>query len=166
MFPIKGMDMSSDSLLTQGRILFYKSVEDKSHIDSAKVIFSTLVSFDSLAGRATTYLGGLRALDAKYAIVPTTKLARANEGLDTMDRGIAMAPSDIESRFIRGMTCFYLPFFFGRKGTAREDFAYIINHLPETHSFYDRKTVLNVIQFLEENIDLTETERQRLELIK
>jgi hypothetical protein len=77
-----------------------------------------------------------------------------------MDQGILKNPSNIESRFIRGMTCYYLPPFFKRKKTAISDFKMIVNNLNKEYHRYDPEVIIDVTAFILENIELNAEEKE------
>ncbi|MBD3384210.1 hypothetical protein GF407_04710 [candidate division KSB1 bacterium] len=153
------------ALLDSARTLFYKSVEKKEYVDDAMYIFNRLITYEEYKGVARTYLGALTALEGKYAFMPTTKYNKALKGLKMMDEGVESSPENIEARFIRGTTSFYMPFFFNRKETAEEDFQAMIAMLESNYQQYDLEIVQNVIQFLKENTELTPRENAIVERV-
>lgn len=162
---IYGTDMKLNSL-AEGRNLFYLSVENKQALKKAEKIFQQLQNNDSLSGRATVYLGALMSIRGKHALLPIHKYNKALKGLELMDSGILMNPIDIESRFIRGMTCFHLPFFFKRSDTAKEDFDFVMTHLSGHFEEYDKDLIDNVIRYFKENLDLSENDIKLLDQVK
>lgn len=153
--------------LSEGRNLFYLSVEKKEYIDSAIVIFNKLNCYSQVEeGLVNTYIGALYSLKGKYALWPREKLRWVDRGLKMMDEGILQSPNNIEARFIRGTTCFYLPFFFKRQETAHADFKQITLLLPTLYHQYDSQLILNVIDFLEKNAQLNLMERNQILNIK
>jgi len=148
-----------DSLMARARLLFYDSVEHRESIEKAVTLFEQIGRDETKKGVTLTYIGALEALKGKYGFFPMAKFSHVKEGLKIMDRGILESPLNIESRFIRGMTCHYLPFFFNRKDTAAEDFFMVIQRLPLDYKDYDRSLVKNITGFLLENIDMTDDER-------
>lgn len=151
-------DSSHLSKLSLARQLFYKSVENSQTIDEAITLFQQIAENEQYAGVASTYIGALIALKGKFAFLPTAKYSHVMKGLRLMDNGIEISPDNIEARFIRGMTCFYLPFFFYRKQTAQEDFEVVVRQLETTYHQYDTQIVLNIIDFLLKNIELSDSE--------
>lgn len=117
-------------------------------------------------GLAEVYLGALIALEGKHAWLPITKYRRTLAGLEAMDRGIALAPDNIEARFIRGMTCYHLPFFFRRNHTFREDFRATVGLLESGFRDYDPATIWNVVSFLEASGELTEAQAEIIERVR
>lgn len=162
----KAFASASDSSLTQARLLYYESLKDKTKLETAIALFTTIGQSDiSLQGRAQTYIGSLTAVKAKFAFWPHQKLKWAKSGLHLMDAGLAQNPEDIEALFIHGTTCYYLPGFFGRGDDAQRHLREIVRLLPEQAYQYDPKLIANVIQFLLEKIKLTAEERAHLQMI-
>lgn len=147
------------------RELYYTSLEDKSKVDSTIELFHNMRG-ENNSGLIDTYIGSLLAVKAKFSWLPNKKLSYAKKGLEIMDRGLENDPDNIEALFIHGSTCYYLPFFFKRKDDAIKNFRKIVQLLPEKFSSYPVDLVKNVIQFLEENIELTEDESAKLRLVK
>jgi hypothetical protein len=152
--------------LNHARELFYKSIEHKDSIPEAIELFEKLKDNEALAGRATTYLGALTALKARFAFWPQKKLSLANKGLAMMDEGILASPHDVEALFVHGSTCYYLPFFFGRKDDAIRSLKRIVELLPEQMHRYDPELTDNVINFIKENVELEPVEIEKLESIQ
>lgn len=117
------------------------------------------------AGRAQTYLGALTALRAKFALWPQDKWKLANQGLRLMDEGLAQDSSDVESLFVHGSTCYFLPVFFGRADDAQRNLRAIVRLLPEHATHYDRALVANVIAFISQKIRLSKKEKAALQRI-
>ncbi len=145
---------------------FYAAVEDKKQIAPTIEIFQRIAQQEpKYAGRTQVYIGALIALKGKHAFLPHTKLKWAKRGLALMDSGLEKNPDDIEALFIHGTTCYYLPFFFGRSDDAQRDFKKIVKLIPQHRHAYDPKLIKNVVAFLLENAELTDTEEIYLEVI-
>ncbi|MFZ5519168.1 MAG: hypothetical protein ACOY90_21235 [Candidatus Zhuqueibacterota bacterium] len=158
-----GVTQGADPSLEQARLLFYQSVEEERNIDPALKLFQQINEQDStLAGRSLTYIGALTALKGKHALLPQNKLKWVKNGLALMDRGVAMNPDDIESLFIHGSTCFFLPFFFNRSEDAQEKLRRIVELLPTENGAYDAALLNNVIDFVEQNTTLSDAEKEIL----
>ena len=156
----------ADSLLAQARLLYYASIKDKSKIDPAIALFVKIGESDArLQGRTKTYIGSLTAVRAKFAFWPHQKWKWAKNGLHLMDGGLALDPDDIESLFIHGTTCYYLPKFFGRSDDAQRHLREIVRLLPEHAHAYDPQMIANVIDFIIAKVKLSEEEREHLVMI-
>ncbi len=156
-----------DTLLLIGRKLFYASVEDEASIEKALNTFRKLAKHEGAwKGKSLTYIGALYALKGKHAFWPPKKLEYVNKGLEIMDKGLAMSPTDIEAMFVHGSTTFYLPFFFHRSEQAEQTFRKILELLPTQAQHYDPELVANATEFIRKNLDLSPAERTLLESIQ
>jgi hypothetical protein len=153
--------------LEKARGLFYQAVEDDAFIDPAISLFETLDSSGAVdPGLATTYIGALEALRGKHAMLPIDKYRRTLKGLEILDRGVAINPENLESRFIRGTTCYFLPFFFERKMTVQEDFDQMVNLISVDFRAYEPGLVLNVVGFLRQHAELSPDQLAILDTIE
>ncbi len=153
--------------LEKARLLFYASVENGALIDSATVSFSRLAQQQpSWRYRAQTYKGALTALKGKHALLPTEKLKWTKRGLKVMDQGLAADPEDIESLFIHGTTCYFLPFFFKRRAEAEKNLKKILFLLPERHNEYDAVLLQNAFRFILQHVPLDSAEKKQADLVK
>lgn len=74
------------------------------------------------------YFGSSLALLGRDAVHPLEKADKAQQGLDALDRAVALDPDGIEIRMIRGKVCVRLPEdFFRRSATAIEDFTLLLD---------------------------------------
>lgn len=71
------------------------------------------------------YLGSLTLLRAARTLAIWNKASLADEGLAMMDKAVAMSPDNPEIVFIRGVSTYHLPFFFGRAKQSAADFAWL-----------------------------------------
>ncbi len=157
----------TEKLLQKGRAYFYAAVEEEDKIDSAGVVFETLAEeFPRYVGRSLTYQGALVTLEGKHAFWAHTKYKKVKEGLKIMERGLELAPNDIEALFIYGTTCHYLPFFFNCQTEAKENFEHIVELLPKEYGAYDAEILVNVLNFLLDYNQLDEDAYASLKLLK
>lgn len=146
-------------LLRKGREAFYAAVERRSQVDTALAIFEELSQDDpAYHGLTTTYIGALYTLKGKHAFLPQRKFEYVRDGLQIMQQGLEQTPENLEALFIYGMTCHYLPFFFGRGDDARQAFNRILGLLESEYQRYDKEMVLNVVRFFKTEISLTDQE--------
>lgn len=158
---------SASQLVQRARSLFYRSIENENLIASAEKTFRDLRQLDTrYEGRAETYLGALTALKGKHAFWPHEKWQLANEGIEQMDRGIALSPNDIEALFIHGSTCYYLPFFFNRADDAQRKFKRILRLLPTQLYEYDVTLLQNVLDFLAHHAEFEAREQEQLQALQ
>ena len=151
---------SEENKIIKARQLFYQSVQKSDTIDKAITGFIEIGKNQEYEGLALTYIGALTALKGKFASFPYTKYKHVKKGLKLMDIGMLKSPENIEARFIRGTTCYYLPFFFKRKKTAENDFKNIVKQLNTDYLHYDKQIILNVTAFLLENAKLNIEEKE------
>ncbi|MBD3166554.1 hypothetical protein GF324_08145 [bacterium] len=160
-------ETTRESLLENGRRLYYRAVEHKPALDSALVVFETLRRRDpEHEGRYLAYIGSLTALRGKHAFWPAKKLKLSNRGLALLDSAVALAPRDIEALFIHGSTNHHLPFFFGRADRARASFESILELLPSHMHEYDRDLVVHAVRFMREEMKWDDSQTARLRNIE
>lgn len=114
--------------------------------------------------RATlnAYEGALEILRAKHAFLPPSKLRHLRRGLETLDRVMTAHPKDVEARYLRLMSCFYLRGILGRKGSVREDFAALARLLPGERERYPAELYGAIARFVLEEGAPTPPQRQAL----
>jgi len=158
----------AEQLLEVARLSYYKSTENEKHLEPSIKLFEDIKKrFPNYAGVSQTYIGSLTLLKGKYAFWPQKKLQYVEEGLAQMDEGLKLSPNNIESLFIYGTTCYYLPFFLGKKGLAIEKLNSIIPLLSNsTVKSYDKEIMKNVLAFLLENLELSTVEEQKIKSVK
>ncbi len=149
--------------MSDARILYYKSIKEEEYLEKAYSAFENIKkSNPSMKGVATTYMGSLIMLKGKYAFWPNKKLEFVEDGIKIMDEGLASDPENLESLFIYGSTCHYLPFFLGKKSLAKVKLKKFIQVLPKSDiSRYDKTILKNAINFILEKIELTNEEKNR-----
>ena len=167
---LTGLSMSStfddNTTWEQARQLYYKGLEQEKALNQAIELFQKLSRQSDEPGVAQTYLGSLTALKAQYTPWPTKKLKYANQGMEIMDAGLAQNPDNLEALFIHGTTSYYLPFFFNRRDDANRSFKRIIELLPQRIDERDSEMANNILNFILENADLDDDERQIAQQLK
>ena len=158
---------SVEEMLEVARQQFYAAIENEKQIEPTIELFERIGQVEpEYAGRTQVYIGALVALKGKHAFFPHTKLKWTKRGLAIMDDGLKKAPADIETLFIHGTTCYYLPFFFKRGDDAQRDFRKIIKLMPQQVDTYHSELVENIITFLLEKAKLTDDEKVYLQKLK
>jgi hypothetical protein len=113
---------TQDDALNVARPLFYRAVEGDG--DALRQCERSLVAGDGeVNAKVLAYRGGCEMLRAARAPLPWDKGRHARAGLTLLDRAVREAPDDVEIRFVRGMTSYHLPRFFGRSKLAAADLA-------------------------------------------
>lgn len=150
--------------LLSGRELYYESVEDEDKIDPSIEKFEKLIKEKpKLEGLSLTYIGSLTMLKAKHEFWPLKKLEYVEEGIIIMDKGIKKDPDNIESLFIYGSTCWYLPKLLGKRDLAIEKLNAIIPLLNDRiFENYEAKIIEDALAFLKENLELSKTELSKV----
>ncbi|HEU0012382.1 MAG TPA: hypothetical protein VFQ45_01790 [Longimicrobium sp.] len=100
--------------------------------------------------RATleAYRGALVTLRARHAFWPRQKLRHVREGLAVLDAVVAAHPRHAEARYLRLVSCYYLPRFLGRGWSVREDFARLGALLPSVRGRYPRDLYAAITRFV------------------
>lgn len=142
--------------LSLGRVYFYLAVEDKSMIEKGVEFFAGLQSV--YPGEAAAYIAGFEALRAKNALWPIDKWNLAQSALGKMDKAVESHPHNIEVRFIRASTCYYLPFFFNRKDQVIQDFRVLVKLIPGGATAYPEHLIRNISRFILDSGYLSESE--------
>ncbi|CAN5793606.1 hypothetical protein BH23GEM6_BH23GEM6_01860 [soil metagenome] len=109
------------------------------------------------------YGGALQTLRAKHGRWPPARLRDLQEGLRTLDDVVEKYPDHAEARYLRLMSCYYLPGFLGRTSSVREDFHALGRLLPAARSSFSRDLYVAAAGFVLENGDLHPSDRARLE---
>ena len=123
----------------------------------------TAATGSELDATLTAYRGALVTLQAKHALWPPQKLKFMREGLALLDGAVAASPDAAEVRYLRLMSCYYLPGFFGRRGSVREDFAALARLLPRVRAQYPAELYGAIARFVVEKGRLDAGQRQALE---
>ena len=113
--------LSKDDSLEAVRLHFYRAVEgDSQALRQCQVALEALPGQDA---KARAYRGACDMLASAQARLPWEKGRYAKSGLRLLDGAVEEAPSDLEVRFVRGMTCYNLPSLFNRSAMAADDLA-------------------------------------------
>jgi hypothetical protein len=111
----------------------------------------------------TAYGGALATLRAKHGSWPPARLRHLNEGLAVMDDVVAAHPHHPEVRYLRLMSCYYLPGVLGRGASVREDFAALARLLPEARGEYPAELYAAITRFVLRHGNPTDGQRRALE---
>lgn len=117
----------------------------------------------ALDATLSAYQGALVTLRAKHAAWPPQKLRYMREGLALLDRTVERSPEHAEARYLRLMSCYYLPGFFGRGGSVRADFAALARLLPGVRGQYPPAVYAAITRFVVEKGRLPAEQRRVLE---
>jgi hypothetical protein len=99
----------------------------------------------------TAYTGAFTVLRAKHGIWPPDRLRHTRNGLAVLDSVIAAHPRHAEARYLRLMSCYYLPGIFGRGWSVRDDFAALARLLPSVRGDYPPDLYQAIVRFVMEH---------------
>lgn len=105
------------------RLLYFLSVAEEGYLDLAELEIEALRESRAPAAALLAFEGALEVVRGKHAFWPHDKIGHVRDGLAVLDRAVVAAPQSRDARYLRLLSCFYLPFFFGRGDTVEEDLA-------------------------------------------
>ena len=167
--PVSFMGSTIEHPLTRLRELYYAAVEDRVAIAAAMEEIEALRdaglarSGSRRAAVLDAYVGALTTLRAKHGRWPPDRLRHLNDGLHLLDEAVADAPDVAEIRYLRLMSCYYLPGILGRGSTVREDFAALKRLLPDAAGEFPPELYRVIVSFVVENGEPGPEERAMLE---
>jgi tetratricopeptide (TPR) repeat protein len=104
--------------------LFYAAVDgNNAALEESQRLLDELGGENSINAEVVAYSGALDLLSASRSPLIWEKVSLARRGLELQDRAVAMAPQNLEVRFLRGVTNYQIPFFLGRHQLALDDLA-------------------------------------------
>lgn len=141
-------------------------------VDVEEAIGVGLAAVDSLRAAANDptldvrllgYEGAFTVLRAKHGFWPHHRLRNVQRGLEHLDRAVKLEPRDPVLRYLRLMSGFYLPSFFGRKDEVHADIAALADLLPTSREEFPRALFGVVVRFVLENGEIQAERREVLE---
>ena len=111
----------------------------------------------------TAYRGAFTVLRARHGVWPPDRLRHTRNGLAVLDGVVAAHPRHAEARYLRLMSCYYLPRILGRGGSVRDDFAALSRLLPGVRAQYPPELYRAIAQFVLQNGTPTREQRAALE---
>lgn len=151
------------------RQAYYAAVQDEAALGPAMQELRELRSTgriragSSLDAALGAYRGALITLRAKHGTWPPTRLRHLRRGLAVMDSVAAKYPDHPEVRYLRLMSCYYLPGILGRGWSVREDFAALARLLPAARGDYPPDLYAAITRFVLEHGRLAAAQRRTLE---
>jgi len=163
--PARG-DMDED-VLRRVRLIYLEAVEHPAAVERGleEIRGARKLSGpddDELNSTLLAYEGALLTLRAKHGVWPTRRLQHLQEGLAVLDHVVRSDPENPEVRYLRLMSCYYLPGILGRRQTVREDFAALASLLPAARSKYPSDLFGAIGHFVLENGQLPPEQNRRL----
>jgi len=152
------------------RALHAVSVQDEHALPAAR---EALVAAERAAtGRTETTAvwlacrGAFDIVEARHAVWPSARLKALRRGLDRLDEAVRRAPDDVDVRYLRLTSTYYLPALFGRAESVRSDFNALADLLPDVRpdagGAYPSGWYLPVADFVLRNAPLSADARDRL----
>jgi hypothetical protein len=153
--------------LPEMRELYYAAVERASAIDPAMERAESLraeaAPGSELEAVLAAYAGAVTTLRAKHGHWPPSRLRHMRNGLATLDSVVAAHPALAEPRYLRLMSCYYLPAILGRTGSVREDFDALAVLLPGERGRIPAELHAAIVRFVVEHGDIPEGRRRELQ---
>ena len=116
-----------------------------------------------VAATLTAYRGAFTLLRAKHGTWPPDRLRHTRDGLAVLDSLITEHPDHAEARYLRLMSCYYLPRILGRGGSVRDDFAALARLLPSVRTDYPPEVYQAIVDFVLRNGDPSPAQRAALQ---
>ena len=113
-----------------------------------------------------SYQGAFLVLRAKHGVWPPTRLRNIREGFSLMDRAVEEAPDHAAIRYIRLMSGFYLPGFFGRGDEVDADMDALVRLLPDARREFPGGLYPEVVAFVLEHGDPDPARAAALEALR
>ena len=135
-------------------------------VDNPEALEATLDAIERRAGSdplTEGYRSALIVLEAKHARWPLQKWRYLQEGLGGLDALVEEHPQDVEIRYLRLLSCYFLPGFLGRGWSVDEDFAALAHALPHARGDFPTDLFHQMVGFVLESGDLDPAARDRLE---
>lgn len=158
---------TGNALLRHERLrnLYFLSVADDEWLAPAGQSLSWLERRNAIGSDLrNAYKGAFDVVRAKHALWPPAKLDFLKRAEPLLDSAAARSPDDIEVRYLRLMSCYYLPFFFGRSWSVKSDFDALARLLPSAGATLPPGLLATVSKFvLDKHGSLTPTQKAKLQ---
>lgn len=111
-----------DAQMALARALYFRGVQkDAAAVERVVPMFERLARQVPHDPVTLAYLGSARLLLARQLTWPLKRLNLCKQGMGELDRAVAAAPANLQVRYLRGLSAYYLPSFFGRAQQAADD---------------------------------------------
>src|SRR5690606_2529622 len=108
------------------------------------------------------YRGAFDVVEARHAYWPPARLKALRRGLNHLDEAVRRAPGDVDVRYLRLTSTYYLPALLARDESVREDFKALAEILPAARGAYPTGWYVPLADFVLKNAPLTAGDRDRL----
>ena len=153
------MKSSGEDLVDELRSKYIEGVNNEAAIFEA---LNVIKIQDELTPIVAAYFAALTVLKAKHAFWPIKKMKYLREGLPKLDSLVSQHPIHVEIRYLRLLSCYYLPRFLGRGDTVNEDSKALSHLLLAAHKDYPPELYSDMVQFVASSKALNQDERNKL----
>jgi len=161
----QGMATEQESMLTELRLKYYSAVEESDSIKALERMVTELSMNKKLHSDEilTAYRGGIKALKAKHAFWPFSKLSYLNESMAILDSVISKVPDNLEIRFMRFSILHYVPDFLGWGDEKQADASKIFLLLMEKgYESLPDDLIAGITQFMVDSDRLSPLQEEEL----
>ena len=145
-------------LLQRVRELYLAGVDNEQAIAEGMAVIEASGSTEPAQ---EAYRGALIVLKAKHAFWPHQKMNFLREGLPVLDSLVARHPEFVEIRYLRLLSCYYLPRFLGRSDSVRDDLMALRNLLPGAQESFPKPLYQDMVRFVSINDHMIREERAK-----
>lgn len=141
--------MGQSSPVKEVRLLYLESAENEAFIDKGlALIDQTQAASAREQPVLEAYRGGLLVMRAKHVFWPGTKMKHLREGLPVLDALLEAHQDNSEIRYLRLLSCYYLPNFLGRGWSVEADFKALGKLLPREAHRYPADLYGHMVEFV------------------
>lgn len=145
------------------RLLYFLSVAEEEFVavalDQADALDARADLDTEIASVLEAFRGALEVVRGKHAFWPHHKVGHVRTGLGRLDRVLEGRPHLVEARYLRLLSAFYLPFFFGRGDTVDADLDVLAELLLERPPHMSTEAYRAVADFVLDHGELDEAQK-------
>ncbi len=156
------MYTTDQKLIEQLRTQYVAAVTDEELITDALATISQLKNPQPVI---QAYEAAFIILKAKHVFWPTKKMRHLNEGLPKLDALVDAHPLDVEIRYLRLLSCYYLPRFLGRSDSVDQDMKALAHLLPRAGKDFPTTLYQDMVRFVASSKILSSEEVNTLNLL-
>lgn len=161
-----GQDHDGALSLERLRLLYFMTVADEAFIPVAveqiDAMERTHAPDSAVAPVLEAFRGAIEVVRGKHAFWPHDKVGHVRGGLARLDRVVETRPRLVEARYLRLLSSFYLPFFFGRGDTVDADMDALADLLLERPPRMSTEAYRAVTDFVLDHGELEPDRKARL----
>jgi hypothetical protein len=129
--------------------LYFLSVEERDWEEPAVTLADSLKQADLPESAHVRALGAaLEVVRAKNSRWPPNKLKHLRSGITALNTLVELHPRDPVIRYLRLMSCYYLPFFLDQDELVQEDLAVLGSLLPKASADFSPYVYRGVLRFV------------------